>query len=136
MALAVFVIANDVTAMSVALPAIENDFDTVVAVVQWVVNAYALVFGVLIVTVFSQRKKVGSEHDTPLEHTKGFQYVDYEYGRTQEEALAKMARQPQMRPAGQGEYVSQKQWIPPQQAPSAKDLPTPFARSALAPDLA
>jgi hypothetical protein len=88
--------------------------------------------GVLIVTVFSQRKKVGAEHDTPLEHTKGFQYVDYEYGRTQEEALAKMARQPQMRPAGQGEYTSQKQWIPPKQAPSAKDLPTPFARSALA----
>ena len=88
--------------------------------------------GVLIAIVFSQRKKVGAEHDTPLEHTKGFQYVDYEYGRTQEEALAKMARQPQMRPAGQGEYTSQKQWIPPKQAPSAKDLPTPFARSALA----
>jgi hypothetical protein len=63
--------------------------------------------GVLIVTVFSQRQKVGAEHDSPLEHTKGFQYIDYEYGRTQEEALAKMARQPQMRPAGLGEYVSQ-----------------------------
>lgn len=50
MALAVFVIANDVTAMSVALPAIESDLDTDVSVVQWVVNAYALVFGVLIVT--------------------------------------------------------------------------------------
>jgi EmrB/QacA subfamily drug resistance transporter len=50
MGLAVFVIANDVTAMSVALPAIENDFDSDVSVVQWVVNAYALVFGVLIVT--------------------------------------------------------------------------------------
>ena len=50
MGLAVFVIANDVTAMSVALPAIENDFDTDVSVVQWVVNAYALIFGVLIVT--------------------------------------------------------------------------------------
>ena len=50
MGLAVFVIANDVTAMSVALPAIENELDTDVSVVQWVVNAYALVFGVLIVT--------------------------------------------------------------------------------------
>jgi hypothetical protein len=88
--------------------------------------------GVLIVTVFSQRQKVGAEHDSPLEHTKGFQYVDYEYGRTQEEAQGKMARQAKMQPAGAGQLVSQKQWIPPQQAPSAKDLPTPFGRSALA----
>ncbi len=50
MALGVFVIANDITAMNVALPAIEQDFDTSVTTVQWVVNAYALVFGVLIVT--------------------------------------------------------------------------------------
>jgi EmrB/QacA subfamily drug resistance transporter len=50
MALGIFVIANDVTAMSVALPAMEQDFDTDVSTVQWVVNAYALVFGVLIVT--------------------------------------------------------------------------------------
>ena len=50
MALGVFVIANDITAMNVALPAIEKDFDTDVTTVQWVVNAYALVFGVLIVT--------------------------------------------------------------------------------------
>jgi EmrB/QacA subfamily drug resistance transporter len=50
MALGIFVIANDVTAMSVALPSIEQSFDTDVSTVQWVVNAYALVFGVLIVT--------------------------------------------------------------------------------------
>jgi EmrB/QacA subfamily drug resistance transporter len=50
MALAVFVIANDFTALSVALPTIEADFDSDVSSVQWVVNAYALVFGVLIVT--------------------------------------------------------------------------------------
>jgi EmrB/QacA subfamily drug resistance transporter len=50
MAVAVFVIANDVTALSVALPAIEKQFDTNVSSVQWVINAYALVFGVLIVT--------------------------------------------------------------------------------------
>jgi EmrB/QacA subfamily drug resistance transporter len=48
--LAVFVIANDFTALSVALPDIEKDFDTDVSTVQWVINAYALVFGVLIVT--------------------------------------------------------------------------------------
>jgi EmrB/QacA subfamily drug resistance transporter len=50
MALAIFVIANDITALSVALPQIENDFDSDVSTVQWVINAYALVFGVLIVT--------------------------------------------------------------------------------------
>jgi EmrB/QacA subfamily drug resistance transporter len=50
MAMAVFVIANDITALSVALPEIENDFDSDVSTVQWVINAYALVFGVLIVS--------------------------------------------------------------------------------------
>jgi MFS family permease len=50
MALGVFVIANDVTALSVALPDIERDFDVRVSTAQWVINAYALVFGVLIVT--------------------------------------------------------------------------------------
>jgi EmrB/QacA subfamily drug resistance transporter len=50
MAMAVFVVANDVTALSVALPQIEKDFNADVATVQWVINLYALVFGVLIVT--------------------------------------------------------------------------------------
>jgi EmrB/QacA subfamily drug resistance transporter len=50
MAVSVFVIANDVTALSVALPDIEQDFDTDVTATQWVINAYTLVFGVLIVT--------------------------------------------------------------------------------------
>jgi EmrB/QacA subfamily drug resistance transporter len=50
MAAAVFVIANDVTALTVALPDIEREFDADVSTVQWVINAYALVFGVLIVT--------------------------------------------------------------------------------------
>ncbi len=50
MALGVFIIANDFTALSVALPVIEHDFDSDVDEVQWVINAYALVFGVLIVT--------------------------------------------------------------------------------------
>jgi EmrB/QacA subfamily drug resistance transporter len=50
MALGVLVIANDITAMNVAIPAIEKDFDTGVTTTQWVVNAYSLSFGVLIVT--------------------------------------------------------------------------------------
>ncbi|HXV34046.1 MAG TPA: MFS transporter [Gaiellaceae bacterium] len=50
MAFAVFVIANDFTALTVALPSIEAEFDSDVGTVQWVINAYALVFGVLIVT--------------------------------------------------------------------------------------
>jgi len=50
MALSVFLIANDFTALSVALPNIEADFDSDVSTVQWVINGYALVFGVLIVT--------------------------------------------------------------------------------------
>jgi EmrB/QacA subfamily drug resistance transporter len=48
--LAVFLVANDFTALSVALPNMEHDLDTDVTTVQWVINAYALVFGVLIVT--------------------------------------------------------------------------------------
>lgn len=50
MSLAVFVIANDITSLSVALPKIEQDFGVDVETVQWVMNAYTLVFGVLIVT--------------------------------------------------------------------------------------
>src|SRR5215208_5797453 len=46
----VVVIGNDFTALNVALPAIENDFDVDVGTVQWVVNAYALMFGMAIVT--------------------------------------------------------------------------------------
>jgi EmrB/QacA subfamily drug resistance transporter len=50
MSLAVFVIANDFTALSIALPAMESEFGADVTTVQWVINGYALVFGVLIVT--------------------------------------------------------------------------------------
>jgi len=50
MGLGVFVIANDFTALNVALPAIESDFDADVGTVQWVINAYALVFGMAIVS--------------------------------------------------------------------------------------
>lgn len=50
MGIAVFVIANDFSAINVVIPSIEQDFDTTVDTTQWVVNAYALTFGVLIVT--------------------------------------------------------------------------------------
>jgi EmrB/QacA subfamily drug resistance transporter len=50
MGLGVIVIANDFTALNVALPAIEKDFDVDVGTVQWVINAYCLTFGMAIVT--------------------------------------------------------------------------------------
>jgi EmrB/QacA subfamily drug resistance transporter len=50
MGLAVLVIANDFTALSVSLTDIEKDLESDLTTVQWVINGYALVFGVLIVT--------------------------------------------------------------------------------------
>ncbi|HVQ58931.1 MAG TPA: MFS transporter [Solirubrobacterales bacterium] len=50
MGVAVVVIANDFSAINVALPTMEEDFDTGINTIQWVVNAYALTFGVMIVT--------------------------------------------------------------------------------------
>ncbi len=55
MSLAVFAIAIDSTALSVALPVIERDFSVDVSSVQWVINAYGLVFGVLIVAGVGSR---------------------------------------------------------------------------------
>jgi glucokinase len=48
--LSVVILANDFTALNVSLPAMEQDFDTDVSTIQRVINAYALVFGVPIVT--------------------------------------------------------------------------------------
>src|ERR1700761_656490 len=48
--IATVTIANDFSAINVALPTMEKDFHTNVNTIQWVVNAYALTFGVLIVT--------------------------------------------------------------------------------------
>ncbi len=50
MGLAVITIANDFTAFSVAIPTMENQLHASLSTVQWVLNAYALVFGVAIVT--------------------------------------------------------------------------------------
>lgn len=60
--IAIFLIANDFTAFSVAIPAMEKQFNSDLSTVQWVINGYALVFGVLIVTggrladMFGRRK--------------------------------------------------------------------------------
>ncbi|NQY56834.1 MAG: hypothetical protein HRT86_10205 [Ilumatobacteraceae bacterium] len=50
MALGIFVVANDFTALSVAIVDIEGDLDTTLNRAQWVINADTVVFGVLIVT--------------------------------------------------------------------------------------
>lgn len=50
MTLCVLLIANDFSAVNVAIPTMEKDFDTNVNTIQWVINAYALTFGVMIVT--------------------------------------------------------------------------------------
>jgi EmrB/QacA subfamily drug resistance transporter len=50
MTMCVLLIANDFSAVNVAIPTMEKDFDTNVNTMQWVVNAYALTFGVMIVT--------------------------------------------------------------------------------------
>ena len=50
MGIAVVVIANDFSAINVALSTMEENFDTNINTIQWVVNAYALTFGVMIVT--------------------------------------------------------------------------------------
>ena len=49
MGLGVLVIANDFTALNVALPSIEHDFNVDIGTAQWVINAYALTFGMAIV---------------------------------------------------------------------------------------
>ncbi|AWF83470.1 MFS transporter [Microbulbifer sp. A4B17] len=48
--LAAFLISNDFTAYSPALPAIEREFNADITSSQWIINGYALVFGVFIIT--------------------------------------------------------------------------------------
>ncbi|WP_444907830.1 MFS transporter [Microbulbifer sp. SSSA008] len=50
LSLAIFLVANDFTAFSPALPVVEREFDSDITTIQWVINAYALVCGVLIVS--------------------------------------------------------------------------------------
>jgi MFS family permease len=48
--LGVFIVANDFTAFSVALPAMETSLKTDVTTIQWVINGYSLVVGMFMVT--------------------------------------------------------------------------------------
>ena len=50
MGIGILVVAVDIAAINVAIPAIEKDFKTTIGVIEWVVNGYVLVFGVLMVT--------------------------------------------------------------------------------------
>ncbi|RXZ49756.1 MFS transporter [Agromyces binzhouensis] len=50
LSLGILVVANDFTALTVAVPSIEHDLDTSLNRAQWVINGYTVVFGVLIVT--------------------------------------------------------------------------------------
>ncbi|WP_444929810.1 MFS transporter [Microbulbifer sp. SSSA002] len=50
LSLALFLVANDFTAFSVAIPAMEKHFHADISTLQWVINGYALVFGIVIVT--------------------------------------------------------------------------------------
>src|SRR5690606_27910959 len=49
LALSIVAIANDFTALNVTVPALEDDYDINVGTAQWVINAYVLVFAMLIV---------------------------------------------------------------------------------------
>lgn len=49
MGLGVIILAQDFSSVNVALPAIERDLNSRLNTVQWVINAYALVFAMLIV---------------------------------------------------------------------------------------
>lgn len=50
MGLGILAVAMDITAINVAIPAIEKTFKTDVETIQWLVNGYVLSFGVLMVT--------------------------------------------------------------------------------------
>lgn len=50
MGLGIFAVAIDITAINVAIPAIQKSFNTDVDTIQWLVNGYILSFGVLMVT--------------------------------------------------------------------------------------
>ncbi|WP_445358612.1 MFS transporter [Microbulbifer sp. ANSA005] len=62
LSLAIFLIGNDLTAFSVAIPAIEKDFNSNITTTQWIINGYTLAFGVLLISggrladMFGRRK--------------------------------------------------------------------------------
>jgi MFS family permease len=50
MCFALFMVMLDNTVVNVALPSIQKDFDASIDSLEWTVNAYTLVFAVLLVT--------------------------------------------------------------------------------------
>ena len=50
MCFALFMVMLDNTAVNVALPSIQQDFDASLSALEWTVNAYTLTFAVLLVT--------------------------------------------------------------------------------------
>lgn len=62
MGIGILVVAVDIAAINVAIPAIEKSFVATIGLIEWVVNAYVLMFGVLMVTcgrladMFGRRK--------------------------------------------------------------------------------
>ena len=50
MCFAMFMVMLDNTVVNIALPAIQTRFDATLSNLSWAVNAYTLVFGVLLVT--------------------------------------------------------------------------------------
>jgi MFS family permease len=50
MGIGILVVTIDITAINVALPAIEKAFDISLGAVEWIINGYILAFAVLLVT--------------------------------------------------------------------------------------
>lgn len=98
--------------------------------------------GALIFAHYSQRQKAGQENDNSQQFSRYFQYITYEFGRTESEAMQKFASRPaEMRPVGSndGSKLSSLQiipekvaWIPPATPIDPSKLPTPFPAEALA----
>ncbi len=89
--------------------------------------------GALVFAHYSQRQKVGQERDNSEQFSRYFQYVSYEFGRTESEAMRKFHSRKEMNRAGEGANVPDKvAWIPPAMPVDPSKLPTPFPAEALA----
>lgn len=49
LAAAIFVVANDFTALGIVVPTLENEFSSSLSTAQWVVNGYSLAFAMAVV---------------------------------------------------------------------------------------
>ncbi len=78
MALGIFVVADDFTALSVAVVPIENDLDTTLNRAQWVINAYVVMMavGILLLVAFAViEARKGDEALVPHRVTKSRQFT-------------------------------------------------------------